>query len=65
MRTVAAVIALALAGCATPTPEERAHAMIAEQGATCTALGYTPSTDAWRDCVQRQYQARTESIPRR
>lgn len=51
---------LVLAGCATPTPAERAaHAqaemrqLMAVYGPACEKLGYQKDTDLWRDCVLR------------
>ena len=51
---------LALAGCATPTPEERAarvqrdvENMIAVYGPACAKLGFEPESDPWRDCILR------------
>ena len=49
---------LVMAGCATPTPEERAarvqkdvETMIAVYGPACAKLGYTPESDPWRNCI--------------
>lgn len=51
---------LALAGCATPTPAERAaraqqemQQLMAVYGPACEKLGYAGNTDLWRDCVLR------------
>jgi hypothetical protein len=52
--------ALVLAGCATPTPAERAARAQAEMaqlitiyGPACDKLGFQKDTDNWRDCVLR------------
>ena len=52
------VVFLALAGCATPTPAERAARAQAEMqqlmtiyGPACEKLGFRPETDNWRECV--------------
>lgn len=58
---LSALLAVAcLAGCATPTPEERAarvekevEGLIAVYGPACAKLGFTPESDPWRDCVLR------------
>jgi len=47
-----AMIALLLAGCA--TPEQRADRIIAIYGPLCDRLGYEKNSDKWRDCVTSQ-----------
>lgn len=47
-------IALLLVACA--TPEERARKIVAEYGASCTALGFTPSTESHRLCMLRMWE---------
>lgn len=47
------VLLLLLAGCAAPTPEQRAANTIARYGPYCDRLGYTRDTDGWRACLQR------------
>jgi len=56
----ALLFSLVLAGCATPTPEERAarvqkdvEYMIAVYGPACAKLGFAPESDPWRDCILR------------
>lgn len=56
----APLLGLALASCATPTPEERAarvqkdvEYMIAVYGPACAKLGFAPESDPWRDCILR------------
>lgn len=44
------LIALLLAGCA--TPEQRAANAIARFGPYCEKLGYQTNTDSWRSCIQ-------------
>ena len=55
---------LILAGCATPTPAERAaraeaemQRMIQVYGSACERLGYQRDSDQWRSCIlQASYQ---------
>jgi hypothetical protein len=55
---VAVSIAAFLAGCATPTPAERAaqqaqeaDRMLVVYGPACEKLGFQHNTDPWRNCV--------------
>jgi len=41
---------LSCGGCA--TQEERAQRAVDRFGPYCQTLGYTPHTDAWRQCIQ-------------
>jgi len=51
-----------LAGCATdPLTEQRNATKLMEYkmqvyGPACEKLGFAKDTDAWRDCVQREYE---------
>lgn len=51
-----------LAGCATDPVAEQARATklmdrkIQTYGPACEKLGYEKETDAWRECVQREYE---------
>ena len=62
MRTLATPLTLAcllaLAGCATLTPEQRAERIAAEMetlkqqyGPACDRLGYARDSDGWRNCL--------------
>lgn len=57
-RPLLALALLALAGCATLTPEERAaritgevERLKADYGPACDALGYARDGDGWRNCL--------------
>ena len=52
MRYIVALMLLALVGCA--TPEQRAQQVLQAYGPYCEKLGYTPNTDAWRQCIQAE-----------
>jgi hypothetical protein len=58
MRIVAMLVAVVLAGCATPA-ERAAQAqrevddMVRVYGPACEKLGYQAASDGWRDCVLR------------
>lgn len=67
-------LTLWVAGCATPTPAERAAEMQREidemiqiYGPACEKLGYKNGTDKWRDCILRmsakEAQQRYRSMP--
>lgn len=45
------LIALLLAGCA--TPEQRAENAISEYGPYCDKMGYQRTANEWRDCVAK------------
>lgn len=47
-----ALIALLLAGCA--TPEQRAARAIERYAPFCEKLGFKANTDPWRQCIQQQ-----------
>jgi len=46
------LIALVLAGCA--TPEKRAENAIAKFGPYCEKLGYSKDSDKWRECIHNE-----------
>lgn len=53
-------LAALIAGCASPTPEERAakmeheiDEMIIVYGPSCEKLGFKADTDEWRNCILR------------
>lgn len=55
------IFLILLAGCATnPQEEQRQASRLMEYkmqvyGPACEKLGFAKDTDAWRDCVQREY----------
>ncbi len=60
-----ALLAL-LAGCATPTIEQRSAQMQSEvdqmvqvYGPACEKLGYKPGEDAWRECILKLNTSKT------
>ena len=52
MRYILPFLLIALAGCM--TVEQRAQQTLAAYGPYCEKLGYTPNTDAWRQCIQAE-----------
>jgi hypothetical protein len=56
------VLVVALAGCATPTPEERADKMIAMHGPLCEKLGFATKTESWGRCVMDRERERQSDV---
>lgn len=61
MKRAVWVLAVLLAGCATPGEraarvQQEVEEMIAVYGPACERLGYQADTDAWRDCILRLNQ---------
>lgn len=56
--SVYAILAVLLAGCATPAEraaqaQREAEEMMAVYGPACERLGYKADSDTWRDCILR------------
>jgi hypothetical protein len=56
------LFAIALAGCATPTPEERAETMIARHAPLCERLGFATRSPMWAGCIMERERQRTSGV---
>lgn len=54
-------VLLVVGGCATPTPEERAAALIEKHGPVCERLGFTARSESWGRCVMERERERKQN----